>query len=170
VLRFLLPPVTALVLLAGCSSSGSEAGGGPGGSPSDPAFSSPASASPSAPASPPRSAASVPSAASAASAASVPSADSSASEDVPGMVACGALASAINDGTIMHAGVVDAIVAAAAAADTPISDAAKRLAGAYATATAAVGTEDEPDAVADVSAVAADMSDVCGESGLDTVG
>lgn len=96
--------------------------------------------------------------------------DPSATDDEPGTVVCGALASAINDGTLMNPGIVDAIVAASGTADAPIADAAKRLAASYATATAAVGTEDEPDAVAEVSASAADMSDICGESGLDTVG
>lgn len=96
--------------------------------------------------------------------------DPSATDDEPGTVVCGALASAINDGTLMNPGIVDAIVAASGTADAPIADAARRLAASYATATAAVGTEDEPDAVAEVSATAADMSDICGESGLDTVG
>ena len=95
---------------------------------------------------------------------------SSSLEDEPGTIACGLLASAINDATVMNPGVVDAIVAASGTADAPIADAAERLATAYATAATSVGTDDEPDAVAAVSAAAADMSSICGESGLDTVG
>jgi hypothetical protein len=98
------------------------------------------------------------------------SADPSATEDVPGALACGALASAIDDATLMNPGVVDAIVAASASADAPIGDAARRLADAYKSALSSAGTEDEPDAVAAVSAAGAEMSTVCGESGLDTVG
>jgi hypothetical protein len=98
------------------------------------------------------------------------SVDPSATEDVPGTTACAALASAINDGTLMQAGVVDAIVADAGPADAPIADAAERLGTAYRKARASAGTQDEPDAVAGVSEAGADMSNVCGESGLDTVG
>ena len=138
----MLPLVTVLVLLAGCSSG--ESTTGTGGTPLPPA---------------PGGASSV-----------VPSADPSATEDAPGTVACGELAAAINDGTLMNPGVVDTVVAASGTADAPIADAAERLAKAYATAKASAGSEAEPDAVANVSAVAAEMSDVCGESGLDTVG
>ena len=97
-------------------------------------------------------------------------ADPSATEDVPGELTCGALAAAINDATLMNPGVVDAIVAAASSADAPIADAARRLSDTYRSARASAGTEDEPDAVAAVSVAGAEMSDVCGESGLDTVG
>ncbi|GLY97439.1 hypothetical protein Acsp02_46930 [Actinoplanes sp. NBRC 103695] len=141
----MLPLVTVLVLLAGCSSGDSTTG--TGGTPLSPA---------------PGGAPSVPLAG--------PSADPSATEDEPGTVACGELAAAINDGTLMNPGVVDAIVAASGTADAPIADASARLAAAYVTAKASAGSEGEPDAVAAVSAVAAEMSEVCGESGLDTVG
>ncbi|MEV6487571.1 hypothetical protein AB0M20_02870 [Actinoplanes sp. NPDC051633] len=97
-------------------------------------------------------------------------ADPPATEDVPGTLTCGALASAINDATLMNPGVVDAIVAASASADAPIADAARRLSDAYKSAVSSAGTDDEPDAVAAVSAAGAEMSTVCGESGLDTVG
>ena len=99
-----------------------------------------------------------------------PSADPSATEDIPGTLACGTLAAAINDATVMNPGVVDAIVAASGTADAPIADAADRLRTAYTAAAAVTGTDDEPDAVAKVSAAAAEMSEICGESGLDTVG
>ena len=98
------------------------------------------------------------------------SVDPSATGDVPGTMACGALAAAINDATLMNPGVVDAIVAASSSADAPIADAAGRLAAAYQAAQASTGTDGEPDAVAKVSAAGAEMSTVCGESGLDTVG
>ena len=146
----MLPLVTVLVLLAGCSSGDSTTG--TGGTRLSPAPGGAASAAPLA----------GPSAG--------PSADPSATEDVPGTVACGELAAAINDGTLMNPGVVDAVVAASGTADAPIADASERLAAAYATAKASAGSEAEPDAVAAVSAVAAEMSEVCGESGLDTVG
>jgi hypothetical protein len=70
----------------------------------------------------------------------------------------------------MNPSVVDAIVAASASADAPIADAARRLGDAYRKALSSSGTADEPDAVAAVSAAGAEMSTVCGESGLDTVG
>jgi hypothetical protein len=97
-------------------------------------------------------------------------ADPSATEDVPGEVACGALVAAVRDATLMNPGIVDAIAAASVTADAPIADAGRRLADAYRTATAARGTGTEPDAVAAVSAAGAEMSRVCQESGLDTVG
>ena len=98
------------------------------------------------------------------------SVEPSAAEDVPGATACGALAAAISDATLMNPGVVEAITAASTTADAPITDAASRLSDAYAKALASAGTEAEPDAVAAVSAAGAEMSTVCGESGLDTVG
>lgn len=96
--------------------------------------------------------------------------DPSATEDVPGAVACGALASAINDATLMNPGVVEAINTASESADAPIADAAGRLSDAYTKARTATGTDGEADAVAAVSLAGAEMSNVCGESGLDTVG
>ena len=97
-------------------------------------------------------------------------ADLSATEDVPGEVACRALVAAVRDATLMNPGVVDAIAAAASTADAPIADSGRRLAEAHLAATAARGTDGEPDAVAAVSAAGADMTRVCQESGLDTVG
>jgi hypothetical protein len=97
-------------------------------------------------------------------------ADPSATEDVPGEVACRALAAAVRDATLMNPGVVDAIAAASVTADAPIADAGRRLADAFRAATAARGTDSEPDAVAAVSAAGADMGRVCQESGLDAVG
>jgi hypothetical protein len=96
--------------------------------------------------------------------------DSAAPEDTPGLNACAALKAAVADATLMIPGVVDAIVQASATADAPVTDAARRLAVAYAAATAATGTDDEPDTVAAVSAAGADMTGVCNDSGLDTVG
>jgi hypothetical protein len=97
-------------------------------------------------------------------------ADPLATDDVPGTVACQALAAAVRDATLMEPGVVDAVAAAAVTADAPIADAGERLATAYAAAAAAQGTDREPDAVAAVSAVGAEMEEVCQESGLETVG
>ena len=65
---------------------------------------------------------------------------------------------------------VDAIVRASRTADAPVADAAERLAAAYASAVAAHGQESEPDAIAAVSVAGADMTGVCADSGLDTVG
>ena len=96
--------------------------------------------------------------------------ESTAPEDRPGLNACAALKAAVADATLMTPGVVDAIVQASATADAPVTDAARRLAVAYAAATAAMGTDDEPDAVAAVSAAGADMTSICNDSGLDTVG
>jgi hypothetical protein len=70
----------------------------------------------------------------------------------------------------MEPGVVTHIVTAATTADAPVADAAQRLATAYAKATASGNTAQEPDAVAAVSAAAADMSGVCTESGLESAG
>ena len=97
-------------------------------------------------------------------------ADPSATEDVPGEVACRALVAAVRDATLMNTGVVDTIGTASSTADAPIADAGRRLADAYRAATAARGTDTEPDAVAAVSAAGADMTRVCQESGLDAVG
>jgi hypothetical protein len=97
-------------------------------------------------------------------------ADPSATEDIPGTVACGALTAAVRDATLMTPGVVDAIVSASGTADAPIAESAQRMATAYASAVAERGTDSEPDAVAAVSAAAAEMSTVCSESGLEAVG
>ncbi|WP_189079021.1 hypothetical protein [Mangrovihabitans endophyticus] len=92
------------------------------------------------------------------------------SSDAPGVDACSLLKRAVDEGTLMEPGVVDAIVRISGRADAPVADAGRRLAAAYASAAGAHGTEDEPDAVAGVSAAGADMSSVCTDSGLETVG
>ncbi len=97
-------------------------------------------------------------------------ADPSATEDVPGTLACRTLISAVREGTLMSPGVVDEVTRAGTTADAPIADSAQRLAAAYAKAVSARGTENEPDAVAAVSAAGSEMSTVCGESGLETAG
>jgi hypothetical protein len=102
--------------------------------------------------------------------ASAAPAESPAVEETPGLRACGTLWTAVDDGTLMTPGVVDGIVRASTTADAPVADAAQRLAAAYAAAMAARGMESEPDAVAAVSAAAADMTGVCDDSGLISVG
>ncbi len=91
-------------------------------------------------------------------------------DDPPGAIACGQVVTAVRDASLLTPGVIDAVAAAAATADAPVADAAQRLATAYDEAVAASGTDDEPDKVAAVSAAAADMVDICGDSGLQTVG
>ena len=73
-------------------------------------------------------------------------------------------------GSFMTPGVVDEIVSASATADAPLADAAGRLAAAYRAAVAAKDKDDEPDKIAAVGAAASDMSGVCAQSGLRTVG
>ena len=97
-------------------------------------------------------------------------ADPSATEDVPGKTACVALVTAVRDATLMAPGVVNGVASASTNADAPIADAGQRLGAAYEAAVSAFGTDGEPDAVAAVSAVAVEMSRVCEESGLGTVG
>jgi len=91
-------------------------------------------------------------------------------DDPPGTATCALLADAIGKANLMQDGIVDGIVAASSTADAPVADAAQRLAGTYRTAVEASGQASEPDAIADVSAAAADMSSVCADSGLRTVG
>lgn len=112
-----------------------------------------------------------------ASVGSPPSASSPAAEPTaepdgapPGTRTCTELSVAIKAASLMQPGVVDRIVAASNTADAPVGDAAERLATAYAKATASKGTGQEPDAVAAVSAAAADMDGVCTESGLESAG
>ena len=99
-----------------------------------------------------------------------PSAGPTAIDDPPGSLTCGALLSAVNGATLMTPGVVDAIARASSTADAPVADSAQRLAAAYAGAVAAHGTGNEPDAVAAVSAAGADMTRVCDDNALATVG
>ncbi|MCU7722895.1 hypothetical protein ODJ79_04140 [Actinoplanes sp. KI2] len=91
-------------------------------------------------------------------------------DDVPGSIACARLAAAIEGGSFMVPGVTGGIAAAAATADAPLADAARRLDDAYRAALAARNKPDEPDKVAAVAAAASDMSGVCAASGLETVG
>jgi hypothetical protein len=88
----------------------------------------------------------------------------------PGSLTCGELTTAVNGATLMDPGVVDAIVRVSSLADAPLADSARRLAAAYAAAVTAHGSDSEPDAIAAVSAAGADLTRVCTESGLDTVG
>ena len=91
-------------------------------------------------------------------------------DDPPGAVICRQLAQAITAGTLMDPGVADGIAQVASGADAPIADSAERLVTAYRKAVSEKGTDDEPDAVAAVSAAGADLAAVCADSGLDTVG
>jgi hypothetical protein len=93
-----------------------------------------------------------------------------AADDPPGTFTCALLADAVAKGSLMDTGVVDGIVSASGSADAPVSDAAQRLASAYAAAKSSSGSESEPDAIAAVSAAAADMSGICADSGLKSVG
>jgi hypothetical protein len=70
----------------------------------------------------------------------------------------------------MNPGVVADITTASGTADAPVADAARALSTAYTRAVAAHGTDAEPDAVAAVSAAAAELVAICGDSGLETVG
>lgn len=101
--------------------------------------------------------------------AAVPDVSASADEP-PGAITCARLAAAIERSSLMEPGVIDEIDRAAATADAPVADAAGRLAAAYSAAVNASGAPDEPDRIAAVSAAASDMSGVCRDSGLETVG
>ena len=91
-------------------------------------------------------------------------------DDPPGTQSCHLLATAVADGTLMDPGVVDGIVRAGATADAPLVDAGHRLATAYAAAVAAKDATGEPDKIAAVSEAGVEMTKVCEDSGLDTVG
>jgi hypothetical protein len=103
-------------------------------------------------------------------AAPIESSGSPAPDDPPGSNTCRLLLAAVGRATLMEPGVVSSIATASSTADAPVADSAQRLAMAYAAAVAAKGTAGEPDAVAAVSAAGADMSGVCDDSGLATVG
>ncbi|WP_203825119.1 hypothetical protein [Actinoplanes palleronii] len=92
-----------------------------------------------------------------------------AADNPPGLITCGLLGAAIRDASLMQPGVVRAIADASATADAPVGDAATTLAQAYDIALASHDSGDEPDAIAAVSAAAADMAQVCADSGLDAV-
>jgi hypothetical protein len=87
-------------------------------------------------------------------------------DEPPGLLTCTALAVAIRDASLMEPGVVKGIAAASGTADAPVADAAERLFQAYRGALLRAGTPSEPDAVAAVSAAAADMAQVCADSGF----
>jgi hypothetical protein len=93
-----------------------------------------------------------------------------AADDPPGSLACGKAVTALRDGTLMTAGVVQDITDAAGTADAPVAAAAQRLSVAFASAIKAEGDEEEPDAIAAVSAAGAEMVRICGDSGLETTG
>jgi len=139
-----LPFAATLLTLTGCAHSTPA--------PQPPPAASPVATSPAAPPSPP----------------GVPTAEVSGA--LPGTRTCADLNTAIGRATLMEPGVVDRIVAASSTADAPVADAAQRLAAAYARASTSRGTSQEPDAVAAVSAAAADMAGVCAESGLESAG
>jgi hypothetical protein len=100
----------------------------------------------------------------------VPPSPSARADDPPGTLTCGKVIRAVREATLMVPGVVAEVAGASATADAPVADAARRLSAAYTAATTARGTDGEPDAVAGVSAAAAEMVDVCADSGLETVG
>jgi len=138
------------LLLAGCGSGGSGGGSGndqPAGSPSASALDR--SAAPGEP---------------------LPSVIDSSADNPPGSIACARLAAAAAAGSFMTPGVIDEIVAATATADAPLADAAHRLGEAYRAAVASKNKADEPDKIAAIGEVASDMSAVCAEGGLQTVG
>jgi hypothetical protein len=100
----------------------------------------------------------------------IESAGSPAPDDPPGSNTCHLLLAAVGSATLMEPGVVGSIATASSTADAPVADSALRLATAYAAAVTAKGTAGEPDAIAAVSAAGAEMSGVCDDSGLATVG
>ncbi|GIF06722.1 hypothetical protein [Actinoplanes siamensis] len=97
-----------------------------------------------------------------------PLASAPAADNPPGLLTCRQLAVAVRDASLMEPGVIQGILAASKTADAPVADAARALGEAYEQALTSHGTQSEPDAVAAVSAAAADMSQVCADSGLDS--
>ena len=91
-------------------------------------------------------------------------------DNPPGTRTCSLLVQGVRNASLMQPGVVDAVVAASRSADAPIADAARRLAAAYASAVAARNTQEEPDAIANVSAAGAEMAGVCNDAGLESTG
>jgi hypothetical protein len=94
----------------------------------------------------------------------------SPADDPPGTLACARAARTLREGTVMDPGVVTDITTAAATADAPILEAAQALATSYTDAVAAQGTAAEPDAIAAVSAAAAELTRICAAAGLEVVG
>jgi len=99
-----------------------------------------------------------------------PSADEPSADGPPGAIACGKAALAVRDATLMNPGVITDITRASGTADAPVADAAQHLSEAYTEAAGAHGTGAEPDAVAAVSAAAAELLRICSDSGLVAVG
>ena len=99
-----------------------------------------------------------------------PSVSTTAVDDPPGSLACGKAVTALRDGTLMNPGVVEDIAGTAGTADAPVADAAQRLTTAFAAALQAEGDEEEPDAIAAVSAAGAEMARICSDAGLETTG
>jgi hypothetical protein len=95
---------------------------------------------------------------------------SAPADDPPGALTCGQVVTAVREGTLMVPGVVMDIAAASATADAPVADAAQRLSAAYAAAVKAEGRDEEPDAIAAVSAAGAEMAKACATAGLETAG
>jgi len=99
-----------------------------------------------------------------------PTADEPSADEPPGAIACGKAALAVRDATLMNPGVITDITRASGTADAPVADAAQHLSEAYTEAAGAHGTGAEPDAVAAVSAAAAELLKICSDSGLAAVG
>jgi len=99
-----------------------------------------------------------------------PSAVEPSADEPPGAIACGKAALAVRDATLMNPGVITDITRASGTADAPVADAAQHLSEAYTEAAGAHGTGAEPDAVAAVSAAAAELLKICSDSGLAAVG
>ncbi|GAA3949805.1 hypothetical protein [Actinoplanes auranticolor] len=99
-----------------------------------------------------------------------PAASAAPVDEPPGAIACDKAVRAVSEASLMNPGVVADITAASGTADAPVADAAQTLSTAYTRAVAAHGTDAEPDAVAAVSAAAAELVAICGDSGLETVG
>lgn len=140
--------------------------GGPVAGCSDPspdAATSPTAAAPSAPANEPPGASAAPDN-------GPPGAAAAQVDEPPGTIACGKAVQAVRNATLMNPGVITDITAATGTADAPVADAAQRLSAAYSKAVAAHDTDAEPDAVAAVSAAAAELVKICGDSGLETAG
>jgi hypothetical protein len=99
-----------------------------------------------------------------------PAASAAPVDEPPGAIACDKAVRAVSDASLMNPGVIADITTASGTADAPVADAAQVLSTAYTRAVAAHGTDAEPDAVAAVSAAAAELVAICGDSGLETVG
>ncbi|MFI7541520.1 hypothetical protein [Actinoplanes sp. NPDC049599] len=102
--------------------------------------------------------------------AALSAAPATSADDPPGAIACGKAIRAVREATLMNPGIITDITNAAATADAPVADAAARLSTAYTDAVAAHNKNTEPDAIAAVSAAAAELVEICNDSGLETAG